>query len=328
MSAQAAPPDLIVADVMLPELDGLELLNELRRDSRTMTVPIILLSSRAGDEARSDGLYAGADDYLTKPFSARELLARTAALLKLSHVRRVHERELGRLNAELSEKVRDLEAFSSSVAHDLRSPLRSIQTLSEFLEEEFGRELPPAASDYLHRIAGSVKRMEALIESLLEYSRLTRAEIQLAPVVAADVTKEVMETLSDDLRRRNGQITIELEGVVVRADRVMLSQVLRNLISNALKFTRPGTNPEVHVGSRSEGDTTRLWVQDHGIGIESGARSRLSEAFFRLNSTKHYPGSGLGLAIVRRAAERMGGTWGFDSVTDGGTRFWIELARG
>jgi signal transduction histidine kinase len=321
-------PDLVLADVMMPGLGGFELLAAVRADPATRDIPVILLSARAGEEARVEGLQAGADDYVTKPFSARELLARAAALLKLSHVRRAHEKELGRLNAELSEKVRDLEAYASSVAHDLRSPLRSIQTLSGFLEEEFGHELPPAASDYLHRITGSVKRMEALIESLLEYSRLTRSEIELAPVVAADVAKEVLETLSDDLQQRNGHITIDLDDVVVRADRVMLSQVFRNLISNALKFTRPGANPDVHVGSRSEGDTTRLWVQDHGIGIEPGDRSRLSEAFFQLNSTKDYPGSGLGLAIVRRATERMGGTWGFDSVVDGGSRFWIDLARG
>jgi len=323
--AQESPPDLVVADVMMAELDGLGLLTELRRDARTRTVPVILLSARAGDDARAEGFAAGADDYLTKPFSARELLARTGALLELSRLRRAHEQELAKLNTELSEKVRDLEAFSSSVAHDLRSPLRSVQTLSGFLEEEFSAELPPTAANYLHRIVGSIKRMEELIESLLEYSRLTRSEIELEPVSAADMMREVLDTLSEEVQRRNGHVTVDLEGVVAWADRVMLSQIFRNLVSNALKFTRPGVSPDVHVGAQPEADKVRLWVQDNGIGIEPDARVRLSEAFFRLNSTKDYPGSGLGLAIVRRASERMGGRWGFDSALGQGSRFWIEL---
>jgi signal transduction histidine kinase len=167
--------------------------------------------------------------------------------------------------------------------------------------------------------------MEDLIESLLEYSRLTRSEIELEPVSAADVMREVMDTLSEEVHRRNGRVTVDLDSVVVRADRVMLSQVFRNLVSNALKFSRPGTSPDVHVGAQPEAEKVRLWVQDNGIGIELDARARLSEAFFRLNSTKDYPGSGLGLAIVRRATERMGGSWGFDSALGQGSRFWIEL---
>src|SRR5262249_46215598 len=140
-----------------------------------------------------------------------------------------------------------------------------------------------------------------------------------------DVVREVLETLAEDLAQKHGRVTLDLEGVVVRADRVMLSQVLRNLISNALTYTRPGVNPDVRVGSLRDGGKTRLWVQDNGIGIEHGARARLSEAFFRLNSSKEHPGSGLGLAIVRRASERMGGSWGFDSVIGTGSRFWVEL---
>jgi len=159
-AARDKSPDLVLTDVMMPRLDGFGLLRELRIDARTRTIPVILLSARAGEESTVEGLEAGADDYLAKPFSARELLARVRTHLELARVRREWAIELEQANKEL-------EAFSYSVSHDLRAPLRSIDVFSKALLDEYGEKLDERACHYLDRIRAGTQRMSALINDLL-----------------------------------------------------------------------------------------------------------------------------------------------------------------
>src|SRR5258708_20626999 len=142
---------------MMPGLDGFGLLRELRKDARTRTVPVILLSARAGEDSAVEGLDAGADDYLAKPFSARELLARVRTHLELARVRREWANELEKAN-------RELEAFSYSVSHDLRAPLRAIDGFSAMLLEEYAGGLDPQACSYVRRIRTGIQKMSGLID--------------------------------------------------------------------------------------------------------------------------------------------------------------------
>src|SRR5262249_23315798 len=156
-AVKRSPPDLVLSDVMMPGLDGFGLLRELRNNPSTSTIPVILLSARAGEEASLSGLEAGADDYLVKPFSARELLARIRTHLQQARLRLAWSNQLEQANKEL-------EAFSYSVSHDLRAPLRSIDGFSKALLDDYGPGLDATAIHYLQRVRTSTWRMSALID--------------------------------------------------------------------------------------------------------------------------------------------------------------------
>src|SRR6266436_10337683 len=163
-------PSLLLTDVMMPGLDGFGLLQRLRNNEQTRTIPIIILSARAGEESRLEGLDAGADDYLVKPFSARELLARVRTHLELARTRHEWAAELERANKEL-------EAFSYSVSHDLRAPLRAIDGFSKALLEEYSEKLDEQGCGYLDRVRAGTQKMSGLINDLLDLSRINRTAL-------------------------------------------------------------------------------------------------------------------------------------------------------
>jgi len=189
-AAQSELPELVLSDVMMPGLDGFGLLKALRADARTRAVPVILLSARAGEESALEGLDAGADDYLVKPFSARELLARIRAHLDLARVRRQWAEELERANKEL-------EAFSYSVSHDLRAPLRAIDGFSRALLVKKNDQLDDEGRSYLERVRVAATRMSVLIDDLLRLSRISRGTIGRETVNLSAMAQEIV----DELRR-------------------------------------------------------------------------------------------------------------------------------
>jgi response regulator RpfG family c-di-GMP phosphodiesterase len=169
-SALRRPPDLVLSDIMMPRMDGVALLNALREHPATRTVPIMLLSAQAGEAAIVHGIETGADDYLVKPFTARELVARVQMRLEMTRLRREWAGELERANKEL-------EAFSCSVSHDLRAPLRAIDGFAKALLEDYGQSLDNQAGHYLGRVRDATRRMGELIDDLLELSRIARAPL-------------------------------------------------------------------------------------------------------------------------------------------------------
>jgi PAS domain S-box-containing protein len=335
-AARSNPPDLVLADVLMPGLDGFELLRELRASPKTGTIPVILLSARAGEEATVEGLQAGADDYLVKPFTARELIARVQSNLELARLQRKVEREIWKLNeqlesrvlertAELRELVREMETFAYTVAHDLRAPLRSMHRFCHILVEEYAREIDETGKGYARRIAQAAFRMDVLIQDLLSYSRIARSELRPQVVELKTVLSEALIEMAGEIERRNARIEVPAPLPAVVGDPVLISQAVRNLVANAMQFARPGVPPLISVYSEQHNGKIRVWIEDNGIGIDPKYRNRLFRVFERLEPDEQNTSTGIGLAIVRRAAERMGGEVGFEPGLIHGTRFWLEL---
>ena len=311
------PPDLVLSDVMMPRLDGFGLLRGLRADPRTRNVPLILLSARAGEEASIEGLDAGADDYLVKPFSARELLARVRTHLGLTHTRRQWTRELEQAN-------RELEAFSSSVSHDLRAPLRSISGFSHLLLEEYGERLDDTGRNYLNYVVGSTKHMAELIEDLIKLAHVTRMKLTRKPLSLTALARSVADRLQAADPARVCRVVIE-DGLSARGDARLVTVVLDNLMGNAWKFTSKRADACIEVGGTESGGVRAFYVRDNGAGFDMQHAERLFQPFQRLHGEAEFPGTGIGLATVQRVIARHGGTIWVEAEEGRGATFYFTL---
>jgi signal transduction histidine kinase len=235
---------------------------------------------------------------------------------------RVHER-----TAQLEEANQEMQAFSYSVSHDLRAPLRGMQGFAQALLEDYGDGLDDLAQEYARRIVAAANRMETLIQDLLAYSRLGRAELKQQPVNLNVIVMEAMNQLESDIKERQAQINVSNPLPQVLGHYNTLVQMVTNLLSNAIKFVPTDRTPKVRVWSEPCGDWVRLWVEDNGIGIAPEHQQRIFRVFERLHGIEAYPGTGIGLAIVRKGAERLRGRVGLESQLSQGSRFWVELQK-
>lgn len=334
-AARRKKPDIIISDIMMPRMDGFALLNAIRQDSDLKTVPVILLSARAGDEARVEGIQEGADDYLVKPFSGRELVARLETHLKLARVRDEAQEAQKRLNKELEQRVEErtaslraaiaqMEEFSYSVSHDLRSPVRAMHGYAKVVIEDYGDKLDSEGKDLLQRIVQSSTRMDRLIHDVLTYTRVARQEIHLERISLDRFVRGVIEQFPEFAPNR-AKIVIEGKLPEAVGHEPSLSQVISNLLHNAVKFVAPGVMPEVRIRAELHGNSVRLWFEDNGIGIKPEYQSRLFGMFERIHPEGKYQGTGIGLAIVRKSMERMNGKAGLESDGVHGSKFWIQM---
>lgn len=316
-SARAHPPDLILSDVMMPRLDGFGLLRELRSSAKTRTIPVILLSARAGEEAVLEGLDYGADDYLAKPFTTLELLARVRTHLTMARSR-------NELNAELARANQELEAFSHSVAHDLRSPLRSIDGFSTLVLSDHGASLDEEARDHLERVIRATRSMDKVIDDLLMLSRVGRAELQRKPVDLSALAHEVLETLR--LQTPGRQMRIELQaGLKGQGDPGLLRIALDNLLGNAWKYTARQPDARIEFGATMVEGEQVYFVRDNGAGFDMNDAGKLFNAFQRLHTPEEFPGTGVGLATVQRIVRKHAGRIWARAAVGEGAAFYFTL---
>ena len=248
--------------------------------------------------------------------SMRETVQRQAAELEA----RVKDR-----TAELEKSRAELEAFSYSVSHDLRAPLRAVEGFSQALLEDYGDLLDATGRDYAGRLVGAAHNMDALIRDLIAYSRLSRTDMPLGAVSLGEAVADALKAMEGEIVERKARVVAEPDMPSVMAHPTTLVQVVLNLLRNAVKFMPVGEVPRVKVYANPQAGKVRLYVRDNGIGIDPRHQERIFLPFERLHGADAFPGTGIGLSIVQRGVERMGGRVGVISEVGEGSRFWIEL---
>jgi PAS domain S-box-containing protein len=248
------------------------------------------------------------------------------------------EREVRRLNTELEQRVRErtaqleavnkeLETFTYSVSHDLKTPLRGIDGYSKLLLDDYSDRLDADGRAFLHNVRRGAQQMAELIEDLLDYSRLERRALRTTKLSLKALLRQLVDERAEETRARDAELAIALPFDAISADRDGLGQVLRNLLDNALKFSRDAHPPTVAIGGREDADAWVLWVRDNGIGFDLRFHNRIFEIFQRLQRSEDYPGTGIGLTIVRKAMQRMGGRVWAESAPGQGATFFLSFPK-
>jgi signal transduction histidine kinase len=337
----ALNPALVLSDVMMPELDGLGLLRAIRSDTSIRTIPVILLSARVGEEAAVTGLETGADDYLAKPFSSRELLARIRTHIKMASVRRslefeleqrVHERttQLATKNDELqgmtqqlwqTSKLATVGELAASIAHELNNPLATVSLRTEQLLNNVNAE----GRASIEIILNEIERMAVLVKNLLEFSRRNNAQIS-----TVDVRTEIVhsvEFISYYLRKRNVEVVTDFADPVpmILADRQQLRQLFLNLLTNASDAMPIGGKVTIQAIESRLGDVPAVEIKlgDTGEGIPEDKLEKIWEPFY--TTKPEGKGTGLGMAICRRIVDQHNGAITVESELAKGTIIIIVL---
>ena len=333
---------VILLDVNMPNMDGFETAALIRQRPRFEKTPIIFITGyNTTDFDRLKGYEMGAVDYLFLPIVPQVLKAKVSVFVELArqtqiiktqaqdliaHNRRQAEQleVIQDLNDELKNANIELEAFSYTVSHDLRAPLRSISGYVGVLLEDYGSRLDDEGRGHLFALDRAAKRMDALTRDLLAYGRVARESVTLEPVALKPLLEPVI-SLTGAENTNGAKIIVEPKLLDVMGHRFLLEQCLSNLINNATKFVSPGVTPQVRIRTEPRGSVVRLWIEDNGIGIDASYHHKIFSIFERVGDLKKYEGTGIGLAIVHRAVQRMGGVCGVESAPGQGSRFWVEL---
>lgn len=324
--------DIVLTDLTMPGMDGIAFLNAARDIDPRLAG--IVMTGHGSIATAVEAMKAGALDYILKPFDLRvilRVLARTQAMLRLRRenaalLARLSQRteELETANRDLRVANRELEAFSDSVSHDLRAPLRAIDGLLGVVQEDFAADVSPGAHQHIEAIAAQTTRMSVLIEDLLRLSRLGREPLQKRPVDMRALVQEVLRELCAAEGRRRIDLRLgELPDA--QADPSLLRQVWVNLAANALKFTRRRESARIEIDGVARAGDKLYSIRDNGAGFDSRRAERLFGIFQRLHPPTEFEGTGVGLSIARRIIERHGGSiWG-EGEPDRGAAFHFTL---
>ncbi|KGF80446.1 hypothetical protein IA69_17770 [Massilia sp. JS1662] len=297
----------------IPELKATLDAADLQMDVGDRAFKVKLVRVRVNGHDAVDGI---ADDVTSLRRAELEILRLNADL----------EQRIATRTRQLQEANEALETFGFSVSHDMREPLRTIQGYANVLKQDFAEGHLDKANLYINRIEAVAHRVDTMVSDLLEFARLSRTEIATESVVIREALHEVTSALHAEIHQARARLHVDVPaGLTVRAHRQTFVQALTNLVSNAVKFVRPGEVPVVRIAASEAGSMVRVTVSDDGIGIAPAAQARIFNVFERLHSEEEYPGTGIGLAIVRKGVERMGGRVAVESAPGSGATFAVDL---
>lgn len=348
------PADCILLARTMAGSGGLEICRRLKGSVVGRDTPLIMLTSTEHRDAVIEGLSAGADDFMAKASGFDVLSARIQAQIRrkqiedeqravreqllrseldaaearaaksLAEARAAMAEELGRKNEELAQANRELEAFSYTVSHDLRAPLRTISAFTHAMIEDLGEPIDDKVRDHIRRVLGATSRMADLIDALLELSRISRTSIGRHRV---DLNHLAIVVL-DELARREPERVVTFDiapGLIVDADGRLMRILLDNLIGNAWKFTARTAGAQIDVGKETLDGETVYFVRDNGAGFDMAKADRLFTPFQRLHTDGEFRGTGIGLATVRRIVERHGGKIWAEGSTGAGAKISFTI---
>jgi two-component system, sensor histidine kinase and response regulator len=329
--ARRLHPNLILMDVGLAgDIDGIAAAEAIRDEH---DVPVVFLTAHADDDTLHRATRSDASAYLVKPFKPPDLrcvieiaLHKHATDVRLRENERWLELTLQQRTAALEAANRELEAFNYSVAHDLRAPLRGIDSFSQLLIERHSQQLDQEGLTYLNRVRSAAGRMSQLIDALLSLAQVGRGELQPIDMDFSYLVQSVAGELAAANPERSVAIAIAPQ-MRAYGDPRLLRIVVANVLENAWKFTGRREQPAVEVGLRKNTKVPTYFVRDNGAGFDQEYASRLFGAFQRLHSDRDFPGTGIGLAIVHRVVARHGGTVWAESRPEQGATFYFTLPK-
>lgn len=304
--AQARKPSLIITDISMPGLGGLELLTRLRTDLELRDIPVIVISAKTDRAATRRGMDLGAADYITKPFTEEEILQSIGTRLA---------------NKELLD---ELDAFAHTVAHDLRNPLCALKGQLYLAATEEGPDAPRLVQEHLSEANQITDTLASILDELLILAGVRRQIVCFEQIDTAGVVAEAISRLETLLKDSHATIRQPETWPVAFGHAPWVVHIWVNYIGNALKYAGPNVDILLGSGPGEDPRRVRFWVQDRGPGLDAAACQRLFVPFTRI-STVRVKGHGLGLSIVRRIAEKLGGAVGVESELGKGSRFWFEL---
>jgi len=340
-AARNDPPDLILLDIDMPRMNGLEVCRKLKADDRTRDIPVIFISALGNTVDVVRGLRVGGIDYIVKPFQAEEVLAHVHTHLSLRSLQRQLQernaqlqeqaRDLTRTNAELGRAARLKDEFLASMSHELRTPLNAILGMSEVLCDGIYGLLNEQQLKSVRTIEESGRHLLDLINDILDVAKIeaSKEELQLAPVSIKAICEASLGLIKQNALKKQLKVSSTLDSMVtvLRADERRLKQILVNLLTNAVKFTPEGGSVGLEVSGDMEREAVHFTVWDTGIGIAAEDMERLFQPFVQLNSSlsREHTGTGLGLSLVQRLTEMHGGGVLVESEVGKGSRFTVSL---
>jgi two-component system, sensor histidine kinase and response regulator len=321
---------LALLDIQMPGMDGYELASILREEPKTANLPFIFISAVYTEPANVfKGYELGAFSFISKPFEPKFLINKVKLFVdKYLYEAALEEKnkELEKKNEQLTEAYKELDFFTFSVSHDLRTPLRFINGYSNILKEDFQEILNEGALSVLEKVSNTAKEMDLMIDELLMYSDLGRRELRKSKIdvnqMASFVKNEVLKEYAAE------GITFQIDDLPeAYGDHFMITQVFTNLISNAVKFSLPKPNPEVLITGESKADVNIYKIKDNGVGFNMDYAYKLFGVFQRLHTKEEFEGMGVGLAKVKRIITRHGGNVWVESEIGKGSTFYFSLPK-